>query len=65
MVSGVVAGVVDASPPGLRRVLGDSSAQVCHARADGAEVRVIADGAPVAHREGVFPRSEERLQFRS
>jgi hypothetical protein len=39
----------------LRAVLGDTRAQVGYALADVAEVRVVADGAAVAHRERVLP----------
>ena len=49
----------------LRTVLGDASAEVVCTLADGAEVRVVAHAAAVAHRERVLPGLEERLELPS
>jgi hypothetical protein len=46
-------------------VLGDPGAEVGDALAHGAMARVVADAAPMTHRERVLPRREQRLQLRS
>jgi hypothetical protein len=46
-------------------VLGDAGAQVGCTLADGARLRMIADGAAVAHGERVLPGFDKRLELRS
>ena len=49
--------------PWLRGVLGDAGAKISDPCADLAVLRMVADAAAVAHREGVLPGSEERLEL--
>src|SRR4051794_36808895 len=51
------------TPRQLRGVLGDAGAQVGYLLADRPVVREVPDAAAMTHREGVLPRSEQRIEL--
>ena len=51
--------------PWLPRVFGDARAQIRDPLADRAVLRVVADAAAMAHREGVLPGGDKRLKLRA